>query len=404
MIPVADALERILDQATSVSSEKISLFNALGRVLASEVQAESSHPPFAAAAMDGFALKKQDIQSLPVSLPIVSHIPAGVTTPAPLPSKAAARIFTGAPIPAGADIVVMQENTTRLDKQTVQINPPAQNKNYIRPAGMDFQKGTPLLRQGHRLTAQDIGLLAAMNVATVSVYRRARVAILASGDEIVMPGEALRLGQIPDSNSFLLAAMVKMVGAVPVFLGIAKDNASAIDALLQQCQAVDLIVSLGGASVGTHDYMRTRLTALGGEIDFWKIAMRPGKPLIHGKFHNIPYLGLPGNPVSCGVCGLLFAQPFLRKLMGETNIYPPLYQGILTSNLGQNDARQDYLRARITPHKDGQDHITPFAVQDSALISKLAQANALLVRPPHDPALTAGATVNFHRIPNNFVQ
>ena len=304
----------------------------------------------------------------------------------------AARIFTGAPLPAGTDTIIIQEDTER-EGDRVRVLGGAPRGRYVRREGLDFAEGEVLLKAGRRLTARDIGLLAAMNRPWLLVHRRPRIGILSTGDEIVMPGDPIGPHQIVSSNSLALAAFVAACGGIPVSVGNAPDDPEALRQIAAATSGVDLLVTTGGASVGQHDLVRDALAADGLELDFWQIAMRPGKPLIVGRYRGTPMIGLPGNPVSTLVCALLFLHPAVARLSGgaapaET---PPTAR--LGVALPKNDGRQDYLRSRLTNAADGMLEVFPFEVQDSSMMRLLALADCLVVRPPHAAALAAGATV-----------
>jgi molybdopterin molybdotransferase len=304
----------------------------------------------------------------------------------------AARIFTGAPLPTGTDTIVIQEDTER-DGDRVRVRETAVHGRYVRREGLDFREGEVLLPAGHRLTARDIGLAAAMNRPWLFVHRRPRVGILSTGDEIVMPGDPIGPHQIVSSNSLSLAAFVAACGGVPVSVGNAPDDPEALRQIAAATRGVDLLVTTGGASVGDHDLVRDALGTDGLELDFWQIAMRPGKPLMVGSYRGTPMVGLPGNPVSTLVCALLFLRPALERLSGAASPTEPAATARLGTALPKNDRRQDYLRSRLVRATDGALEAVPFEVQDSSMMRLLAQADCLVVRPPHAPAIAAGAMV-----------
>src|SRR5438874_1060255 len=392
MISVEEALARLLAPLMALPPEQVSVADAVGRVLAEDVAARRTQPPFAVSAMDGYAVRADDVAKVPASLRIVAEIPAGAGYGGTIGAGEAARIFTGAPLPAGADAIVIQEDTER-DGDRVTVKEGAPKGRYVRRAGLDFAEGDVLLKAGRRLTPRDIGLAAAMNRPWLFVHRRPRVGILSTGDEIVMPGDPIGPHQIVSSNSLALAAFVAACGGIPVSVGNAPDDPAALRQVAAATRGVDLLVTTGGASVGEHDLVRDVLGADGLELDFWQIAMRPGKPLMVGRYRGTPMVGLPGNPVSTLVCALLFLRPALDRLSGAG----PPEEAAPTARLGiplpKNDRRQDYLRSRLARAADGTLKVFPFEVQDSSMMRLLSEADCLVVRPPHAPAIAAGATV-----------
>jgi len=392
MISVEEALARLLAPLEAVPPEQVSLADAVGRVLAEDVAARRTQPPFAVSAMDGYAVRAEDVAKVPATLRIVAEIPAGAGFGGRLGAGEAARIFTGAPLPDGADAIVIQEDTERHGDE-VEVREGAPRGRYVRRAGLDFAEGDVLLRTGRRLTPRDVGLAAAMNRPWLFVYRRPRVAILSTGDEIVMPGDPIGPHQIVSSNALALCAFVTASGGVPVLVGNAPDDPDALRRIAAAARGVDLFVTTGGVSVGEHDLVRDVLSEEGLAIDFWSIAMRPGKPLMFGQYRGTPMVGLPGNPVSTLVCSLVFLKPALDRLSG----LPAGTEAPATARLGtalkQNDRRQDYLRARLTRGADGVVEAVPFDVQDSSMMRPLAASDCLVVRPPHAPALPAGSPV-----------
>ena len=302
------------------------------------------------------------------------------------------RIFTGAPVPDGADAIVIQEDT-EAKGDGVLIKEAAPLGHYVRKAGLDFKAGDALLRAGRVLSPRDVGLCAAMNVPWLTVRRKPRVAILATGDEIVQPGEALGPGQIVSSNSWALAAFVEANGGEAINIGIAPDEKATLKTMAEQARGADLLVTTGGASVGDHDLVQSALGEIGLSLDFWKIAMRPGKPLMFGKLGATPLLGLPGNPVSSLVCSLLFLAPMLAKFLGRAETEPRRITARLGAELKANDRREDYLRATLERGADGAIVAVPFRAQDSSMMATLAKADGLIVRAPLAPALKAGDPV-----------
>jgi len=399
VISVEEALARLLEPLTALPPEQISLVDGLGRVLAEDVEARRTQPPFAVSAMDGYAVRAEDLAAIPVELRIVAEVPAGAGFGGHVGAGEAARIFTGAPLPAGTDTIVIQEDTQRNGDQ-VRVLEGAPRGRYVRREGLDFAEGEVLLRSGRRLTARDIGLLAAMNRPWLFVHRRPRIGILSTGDEIVMPGDPIGPHQIVSSNSLSLAAVVAACGGVTVSVGNAPDDPAALRRVAAAASGVDLLVTTGGVSVGEHDLVREALAVDGFELDFWQIAMRPGKPLMVGRYRGTPLIGLPGNPVSTLVCALLFLKPALSRLSGmpsETEEWSTARLGVA---LQKNDRRQDYLRSRLVRTADGTLEVFPFEVQDSSMMRLLAAADCLVVRQPHAPAVAAGTIVPIIRFPD----
>ncbi len=396
MISVEEALARILGAFAPLPSETVGLSEALGRVLAEDVTARLNQPPADVSAMDGYAVRASDAAAVPVRLRVVGHIPAGGTFEGTLGPGEAARIFTGAPLPAGADAIVIQEDTEYspgAEDDRVLIKEPATKGRYVRPAGLDFRAGDLGLAAGRRLSARDVGLASAMDVPWLKVHRRPRVAILATGDEVVLPGEPRGPSQIVSSNGFSLAAFVQALGGQTAHLGIAPDDREALAALAAGARGADVLVTSGGVSVGEHDMVQAALGDLGLEVDFWKIAMRPGKPLLFGHIGQTPILGLPGNPVSALVCATLFLRPALEILQGRPAAPTAPETAILGADLGANDRRQDYLRARLETDARGRRLAMPFPRQDSSMLATLAQADCLILRPPLAAPAKAGETV-----------
>ncbi len=401
MIPVEEALNRILSAISVQPAEQVSLRNALGRVLAADVTSRRTQPPSAMSAMDGYAVRAEDVATVPATLRVVADVPAGASYDTPLQAGEAARIFTGAPLPPGTDAIVIQEDTDR-DGDTVTVKESARKGAYVRAAGLDFTEGETLLTAGKVLNARDIGLAAAMNRPWLMVRRRPRIAILATGDEVVMPGDELGPNQIVSSNSLALAAAVEVLGGDPVLLGIATDDAESLRTLAAGARGADMLVTTGGASVGEHDLVQSVLGAHGLEVDFWKIAMRPGKPLIFGAMDDTLMLGLPGNPVSTLVCATLFMAPAIRAMLGQkAGLDEQEFTAICGMDLKQNDRRQDYLRASLVSGSDRTLTATPFEKQDSSMLRLLQQADCLVIRAPHAEPLAKGDPVRCLRIPGS---
>jgi molybdopterin molybdotransferase len=386
MISVEEALARCLALVAPLPSETVHLADAAGRWMSAPAVATRDQPPFAASAMDGYAVQGDpgpDDNFLVIGEAGAGHAFAGKVGPGQ-----AVRIFTGAPLPEGATRIIIQEDVVRLDDRIL-LKEGLDTATHIRPLGQDFRAGDNL--GPRRLRPNDLALLAAMNIPAVQAVRRPVVAIIATGDELVMPGENPRSDQIIASNSFALKAMVEAEGAVARLLPIARDTEAELAMVLGLAEGADLIVTIGGASVGDHDLVG-RVAGL--EHSFWKLALRPGKPLMAGRLNGTPMLGLPGNPVSAIVCGHLFLLPMVRAMLGDPAPAPLPRKARLTVDLPPNGPRAHYMRARLT-QTDGLPDIAPFDRQDSALLSILGQANALLIRPIDAPACRAGDTVSY---------
>ncbi len=393
IISVAEALARVLASASPpIEAETLAVEAALGRTLARDIHALRTQPPFANSAMDGYALRAADTASTPARLRVIGESAAGRAFDGALGTSQAVRIFTGAPMPEGADAVVLQEEARR-DGASLTLRSGVACGENVRPSGLDFVRGEAMLAAGRRLTARDVALAAAADHPTLWVRRRPRVAILATGDELVAPGAARGPAQIVASNNFAVAGVVVAAGGEPIDLGIAADDANALAhgvALARAAQA-DVLVTLGGASVGDYDLVQEALIAAGMELGFWRIAMRPGKPLIHGRLGAISVLGLPGNPTSSTVCALLFLRPVLRALVGDPEASAdPSEPARLAVALNANGARQDFMRATLARRDDGVFLALPIHSQDSSLVKALASAEALIVRAPHAPSAEAG--------------
>jgi molybdopterin molybdotransferase len=330
-------------------------------------------------------------------LRVIGAAPAGHPFDGAVGPGEAVRLYTGSVVPEGADSILLQEDADR-DGDRITLRETVRAGRHIRRKGQDFTEGEPLIEPGRRLGARDIGLAAAANHPWLTVHRAPRVAILATGDEIAMPGDPVEPGGIVSSNAHAIAALARAAGAEPVVLPIARDEAAAIAAAADSTAGADILVTTGGASVGDHDLVQAGLGTRGFRVDFWTVAMRPGKPLMFGDLRGAPVLGLPGNPVSALVCSLLFLLPALARLSGLPGDPPPRLPAILGTDLSANDHREDYLRATLAMDANGRWIATPFARQDSSMLRLLAQADALLVRPPHAPALAAGGAVEVIRL------
>jgi molybdopterin molybdotransferase len=396
MISVEEARERILASLHPTPGEVVALPDAWGRVTATPVIARLTQPPADVSAMDGYALRAAE-STLGAVLEVIGSAPAGHPFDSSVAAGQAVRIFTGSVVPAGADAILLQEDATATGTE-VQVNEAVTAGRHIRRAGQDFAAGDAVIPAGRRITARDVGLAAAANHPWLTVHRRPRVAILATGDEIAMPGEPIPPGGIVSSNSHALAALVRATGGEPIVLPVARDTREAVAAVADAVHGVDMLVTTGGASVGDHDLVIEALKTRGLDLDFWQIAMRPGKPLLFGRLGPVPVLGLPGNPVSAMVCAILFLLPALSRLSGLPSAPPPVSQAIAGAALRANDHRADHLRAAVSTDPLGRIVATPFQVQDSALLRRLALADALILRPPHAPALAEGEEVPVIRL------
>jgi molybdopterin molybdotransferase len=401
LMPVADALAAILAGAEPLGEEMVALDAAYHRVLARDVAALRTQPPQAMSAMDGYAVRASDAAHVNARLKVIGEVAAGRPFDRALGPREAARIFTGGVVPDGADAVVLQEDTV-VDGTGISITEAAVAGRHIRPAGVDFRKGDLLLAAGSRLTDRDLSLAASMNHPELPVRRRPKVALLATGDELVMPGVTPGPGQIVYSNGYALKALARAEGADTIDLGIAADTLESTTAGIRRARdaGADILVTTGGASVGDHDLVQQSLKAEGVNIAFWKIAMRPGKPMMHGRLGAMRVIGVPGNPVSSYVCTLLFVVPLIRALSGCKVTHHARESVLLGRDVGANDGREDYLRARIEQRADGSLIATPVDHQDSSLLGNLSAARALMIRAPFAPAAKAGSPCEILRLPD----
>ncbi|MBY6081290.1 molybdopterin molybdotransferase MoeA [Ruegeria arenilitoris] len=387
MITVEEARQLLFGLVATMPEEQIALADAAGRVLMRDVKAERDQPPFAASSMDGYALKSAEVERHAM-FKVIGEAAAGQRFTGKVGPGQAVRIFTGAPVPEGADFVVIQEDTDlRGDLLTITEDPG--QKTNIRPAGVDFTIGD-VVSAPRVLSPEDLALLAAMNVPTVSVATKPQIALIATGNELVMPGETPGPDQIIASNSFGIKALLEKAGANVRMLPVAQDTLSSLETAFGLAEGSDLVVTIGGASVGDYDLVAEASYRLGLEQSFYKVLMRPGKPLMAGRLGDAAMIGLPGNPVSAMVCGYLFLVPLVKKMLGIQTVDPILHQAILSDALPPNGPREHYMRARLE-----SDGIRAFEDQDSSLLSVLARSNALLMRPPNDPARAAGETVSY---------
>ncbi|GEP09986.1 molybdopterin molybdotransferase MoeA [Methylobacterium gnaphalii] len=393
MIPVAEALARILASVSGPTpGESVALTEAHGRTLAEPVVARRTQPPFPASAMDGYAVRSADLAGIPATLRLIGASAAGHGFSGVIEAGETVRIFTGAPVPQGADAILIQEDA-EADGDAVVARAGVSPQKFIRPAGLDFREGDVLMQPGQTLDARRLAIAASAGHATLMVRRRPRVAILATGDELVEPGEAAAWDQIVASNGLAVAAIAREAGADPINLSIAKDDLGALKQAVGRAReaGADLFITLGGASVGDHDLVQQALSEEGMELGFWRVALRPGKPLMHGRLGPMLAIGLPGNPVSSIVCGHLFVVPAIRALLGDPHAGVDRSEpAILGRDMPENDKRQDYMRARLDTAPDRLPIATAETRQDSSMLAVLGRSEALLIREPHAPAARAG--------------
>jgi molybdopterin molybdotransferase len=399
LLSVQEALDGVLDGVEPLPAEHVPVAEACGRVLASDIAALRTQPPADVSAMDGYAVRAGDVAVAPARLKLIGEVAAGRPFDGTVGRGEAARIFTGGVMPDGADTVVIQERTER-DGDVVVVTAPGRPQAHVRVKGLDFKTGDVLLPQGRRLTGRDVALAAAMNHPTLPVHRRPSIAILATGDELVTPGTSPGPGQIVYSNGFALAALARDEGAGIIDLGIVPDLLDATNAAAGRAQAAgaDILVTTGGASVGDYDLVQPALAARGMTLTFWKVALRPGRPMMHGRLGTMRVLGLPGNPVSAYVCGFLFLLPLIRRLTGRTDIHAGTESVLLGRNLPANDERTDYMRATLARAPDGSLTAHPAAIQDSSMLAPLATADCLVIREPYAPAAAAGSRCTIVRL------
>jgi molybdopterin molybdotransferase len=399
-MPVADALSAILAGAEPLPEEMVALDAAYHRTLARDLAALRTQPPQAMSAMDGYAVRSADASNAGARFRVIGEIAAGRPFDRAVGANEAVRIFTGGVLPDGADGIVIQEDT-EVDGADITITEATSPGRHVRPAGVDFNEGDVLLAGGDRLTDRHLSLAAAMNYPQLAVHRRPKVAVLATGDELVMPGSEPGRGQIVYSNGYALRALARAEGAETIDLGIAADTVEATTHGIRRARdsGADILITTGGASVGDHDLVKQSLEAEGVAMAFWRIAMRPGKPMMHGRLGGMRVIGLPGNPVSSYVCAFLFLVPLIRALSGRTTIHHARETALLGRDLAANDQREDYLRARLETRADRTLIATPVTHQDSSLLGNLAAARALLIRPPFAPPAASGSICDILRLP-----
>jgi molybdopterin molybdotransferase len=400
LISVADALANVLADAAPLPAERASPREAHGRVLAEDLVALRTQPPADMSAMDGYAVRAVDVVQVPAELTVIGEVAAGHPFARAIGKGEAARIFTGGVIPPGADCVVVQENVERAGNRIL-VRASTDGGKHVRRAGFDFAQGDKLLTKGRVLSGRDLMLAAAMNHPDLPVHRRPKVAVLATGDELVMPGTQPGPGQIICSNAFAIMALARSEGAEVMDLGLVPDRHEETAAAVRRARGfgADILVTSGGASVGDYDLVQSALAAEGLNLTFWKVALRPGRPLMHGRIGPLQVLGLPGNPVSAFVCGVLFLLPLLRKLSGRSDLTLPHESAQLGRDLPANDERTDYLRAALRTDAAGRMVATPFPAQDSSMMALLAKADCLVIREPYAPAAKAGMACPIVKLP-----
>jgi molybdopterin molybdotransferase len=399
LLLVADALARVLDGVEPLPRENAALIEAEGRVLATDVAALRTQPPADMSAMDGYAVRAADVAQVPAALKLIGEVAAGRPFSGEVRAGEAARIFTGGVVPPGADTIIIQENTeTQGDRVTVKS--PSAAGRHIRRSGLDFKQGQVLLSRGRRLSDRDVMLAAAMSHPALPVHRRPKVAVLATGDELRPPGSTLGPGEIVYSNGYALMALARNEGALVTDIGIVPDKVEATVAAIRKARAskADVLVTTGGASVGDYDLVQRGLKAEGLEMSFWRVALRPGRPMMNGRLGAMHVLGLPGNPVSAYVCAYLFLVPLLRTLAGRSDVSPAPESAVLGVSLPENDERADYMRATLVPGPDGTRVATPVKIQDSSMMAALANADCLLVREPFAKSAPAGSRCSILRL------
>jgi molybdopterin molybdotransferase len=399
LILVAEALSRVLADAHPLPAECVPIPQAHGRVLAADLAALRTQPPADVSAMDGYAARSEDLAKAPVRLKLVGEVAAGHPFGGVVGAGEAVRIFTGGVLPQGTDAIAIQENTAREDGFVV-VSVAAPKGKHVRMEGLDFRRGTVLLHRGRRLSDRDLALIAAMNHERVSVRRRPRVAVLATGDELVMPGSSPGPGEIVYSNGYATVALARREGGSVMDLGIVPDRVDKTVEAVRRArdEGGDILVTSGGASVGDYDLVRHALASEGLALSFWKVALRPGRPILHGRLGTMHVLGLPGNPVSAYVCALLFLVPLIRRLSGRADLEMARETAVLGCDLPENDERTDYLRACLTAVAGRPSLVTPAPVQDSSMLAPLAAADCLLIREPHAPAAAAGTLCSIIRL------
>ena len=401
---VNTALSKILKSINALSSKEIPIFNSLGETLSSPVYSKICQPSSDVSSMDGYAVLDKDLEDEMNVLRCIDESSAGHPSLKPLKPGETIRIFTGAKLPKGSNKIILQENVEvdRKNKDLIIIKNKINNKSYIRKRGMDFKANEKLLNEGHIMNSRSVALATASGNVWTSVRSKPRIAIISTGDELIRPGDFYNNSNnnnIISSNGTFLYLFIKQMGGDPFFMPIAKDNLNSLDSIINNAQGSDLIVSSGGASVGDYDLVQIALNNINFKLDFWKISMRPGKPLFFGKLGKIPFLGLPGNPVSTGICSIVFLQSIIKKFLGQKIQNDIIYLPV-GSELKENDHRQDYLRARYSKDKDNNIIVIPFNSQDSGQLSIFSKAECFIIRFPNQKSSKSGEIVPVLKIPN----
>ena len=405
LLSLDEAINKIKSSFQKISNEDIFLKDALGRCLAKPIISEIDNPKYDVSSMDGYAVNHKDFIKVKNSkikkFKIVGESSAGVPYSKKINAKETVRIFTGAKLPKGSNTVIIQENVKVLNNENYIIVEETPKKNqYVRKKGLDFKRNHILFKEGTILKSRHLGSIAMTGQAWLTVSRKPTVSILSTGNEILKVGEQISKDKIPSGNSLMLASMVQEFGGIARILPVAKDNLQDIYEILENALDSDLIITTGGVSVGKYDLIQKALSKFKNKIEFWKIAMRPGKPLLFSKINNTPLIGLPGNPVSSGVCSLIFVNIAIRKMLGDNSYFPLLENGILNGNMSKNDKRLDFVRAKSS-YNNGVLNVTPFNLQDSSMITNFSRADCLIVRDPFEKSVSNGENVKVLKFPNN---
>ena len=405
LLSLDEAINKIKSSFQKISNEDIFLKDALGRCLAKPIISEIDNPKYDVSSMDGYAVNHKDfIKSKDGKIKkfkIVGESAAGVPYSKKINSQETVRIFTGAKLPKGSNTVIIQEDVKVLNNENFVIVEETPKKNqYVRKKGLDFKRNNILFKEGTILKSRHLGSIAMTGQAWLTVSRKPTVSILSTGNEILKVGEQISKDKIPSGNSLMLASMVQEFGGIARILPVAKDNLQDIYKILENALDSDLIITTGGVSVGKYDLIQKALSKFKNKIEFWKIAMRPGKPLLFSKINNTPLIGLPGNPVSSGVCSLIFVNIAIRKMLGDNSYFPLLENGILNGNMSKNDKRLDFVRAKLS-YNNGVLNVTPFNLQDSSMITNFSRADCLIVRDPLEKSISNGENVKVLKITNN---
>lgn len=403
MISVENACKIIISKIIPMNSEIIHVSNSLGRVLSKDVKSKLNSPPENISAMDGYAICAKNISNIPVKLKVVEKITAGHPKNVRIKGLECTRIFTGGIIPQGADSVIMQEEV-KVDDTFIKLDRMVTPNSFIRKKGMDFKTGDILLNKGNIMNVRDMGLAASSNNATLSVYKKPKIAILSTGDEIVQPGAKILPGQIVSSNNISLSGLIDALGAEPIDLGTASDNIENIINKASLGSDFQAIVTTGGISVGEKDLVQQSLLKAGLKIKFWKVAIRPGKPMMFGTLNSKAIFSLPGNPVSSIICALIFLAPAISKFLGRNITDSIEKEAILKNEIPANDSRQYYIRGRVNYDQKGHLNVRSLKLQDSAKISQLAFSNCLILRPPFSKKAKIGDKVKLLLYPNSMIQ